>query len=212
MTVLTADQTRAWPLWLAGALSGIAGSCSILGLVLWINATVKSTQPKESLAPVPMQLAPPPPKPQAKPKPKPRQPPAAKRLPPVPMPELAVSLSGIDLGLPEIALDAETDQRLLNATEADQAAVDTPPQPIATSGFTYPPQAKKANLQGYVLLSILVDEAGKVADAQVLESSPPGVFDRSALEGIRRWRFTPARVKDKPVATWVQQKIVFELG
>lgn len=69
-----------------------------------------------------------------------------------------------------------------------------------------PPQAKKQNLQGYVLLSVLIDEQGEVKEAQVLESSPPGLFDASALEGIRRWRFNPARSQGKPVATWIQQK------
>lgn len=209
-----AETRDNWPLWLAGFLAGTAGTCSMLALVVWMNLTAKSPEREDSVRAVPMELAPPMRKPPETPKPKPRKPPPAKRLQPVPIPDLGTTLSGVDFGLPEVTLDPDAEQRLLNGTETEsaEADVDTPPQPLATGAFDYPPEAKKKNLQGYVLLSVLVDEQGTVAQVQVLEASPPGVFEQSALEGIRRWRFSPARTKNKPVATWVQQKIVFQLG
>lgn len=211
---LTVNRERNLPLWLAGLLTGIAGTCGILALVVWMNLTAKAPEREDSIRAVPMELAPPPRKPPATPKPKPRKPPPAKRLQAVPSPDLGTALSGIDFGLPEVVFDPGADQRLLagTATETAETAVDTPPQPIATSAFNYPAEAKSKNLQGYVLLSVLVDEQGAVAQAQVLESSPPGVFEQSALEGIRRWRFNPARSQGKPVRAFVQQKIVFQLG
>jgi protein TonB len=211
---LAINQERDWSLRLAGLLSGIAGTCSVLALVVWMNLTAKSPEREDSIRAIPMELAPPPRTPPATPKPKPRKPPPAKRLQPVPSPDLGAALSGVDFGLPEVTFDPEADQRLLGGTETETAetAVDTPPQPIATGAFDYPAEAKSKNLQGYVLLSVLVDEQGTVAQAQVIEASPPGVFEQSALAGIRRWRFNPARSQGKPVASWVQQKIVFQLG
>jgi protein TonB len=212
MAVLVVNGERSLSLWLAGCLSGILGSLSVLALLLWINLTAKSPPRTEATRAVPLEIAPAPPKSQAKPKPKPRKTKAAKRLQSVAPPNLAANLSGIDFSLPDLAFDAGADQHLLGTAENEEESFDTPPQPVVTSNFAYPPQAKKANLQGYVLLSVLVNEQGEVVEAQVLESSPPGVFEQSALEGIRRWRFNPAQSKGKPVATWVQQKIVFQLG
>ncbi|GAB6068503.1 hypothetical protein JCM13664_18230 [Methylothermus subterraneus] len=212
MAALTPQRERDWPLWLAGLLSGTLGTLSVLALVVKLNLAAKFPERADLTRPTLLELAPPPPKAQAKPKPKPRRPPPTKRLQPIPAPDLGAALSGIDLGLPEAAFELGTDQHLLGETANDEEAIDTPPQPVATFSFTYPPQAKKANLQGYVLLAVQVDEQGRVIEAQVLESSPPGVFEQSALEGIRRWRFSPARAKGKPVAAWVQQKIVFQLG
>ncbi len=212
MAVLVVHEGRSLSLWLAGCLSAVLGSLGVLALILWINLTAKSPQATGPSRAVPLEIASPPPKPQAKSKPKPRKAKAAKRLQAIAPPNLAANLSGIDFSLPEVTFDAGTDQRLLGAAEDEEETFDTPPQPVVTASFAYPLQAKKANLQGYVLLSVLVNEQGEVVEAQVLESSPPGVFEQSALEGIRRWRFNPAQAKGKPVATWVQQKIVFQLG
>ncbi len=215
MSSLALDHQPQWRLWTAAVLTGIGGSIVVLALVIWMNEYAKAPDRQDGPRATPLELASPPPKPPSKPKPKPRRQAERKRLKPVPTPDLGAALSGIDFGLPDVGLDFGMDDRLVGNTQVDamsQDAVDTPPQPVATGSFAYPPAAKKKGIQGHVLLSVLVDESGAVVEAQVLESSPPGVFDASALEGIRRWRFSPARYQGKPVETWVQQKIVFQLG
>lgn len=215
MSFLELDHRPQWRLWTTALLIGIGGSLLVLALVVWMNEYAKAPDRQDSARATLLELASPPPKPPSKPKRKPRRQAEHKRLKPVPTPDLGgAALSGIDFGLPDVGLDFGIDDRLLN-TQVDamsQDAVDTPPQAMATGSFAYPPAAKKKGIQGHVLLSVLVDESGAVVEAQVLESSPPGVFDASALEGIRRWRFSPARHQGKPVKTWVQQKIVFQLG
>ncbi|MEA2098888.1 MAG: energy transducer TonB, partial [Campylobacterota bacterium] len=40
-------------------------------------------------------------------------------------------------------------------------------------------------------------------------SNPEGVFDNTAINGVRGWRFTPAKYKGNPVKVWAKQKISF---
>jgi protein TonB len=128
-------------------------------------------------------------------------------------------LSGIDLGLPSLGMDdfdvGDGNGGLLGNAQASvmtEDSVDTMPQPKVKSSFVYPKAAKKNNIEGYVVLSVLIDVDGTVGKIQVLESSPQGVFDDSAVAGIRNWRFTPAQYQGKAVKVWAKQKIRFGLG
>lgn len=126
-------------------------------------------------------------------------------------------LSGIDLGLSSLGMD-DFDvggSGVLGNAQASvmtEDSVDTMPQPKFKSSFVYPKTAKKSNIEGYVVLSVLIDIDGTVSKIQVLESSPQGVFDDSAVAGIRNWRFTPAQYQGKAVKVWAKQKIRFGLG
>lgn len=136
---------------------------------------------------------------------------------PAPFKGLDTALSGIDLGL--LGLDdgqgKEIDDGLLGKTgNAVMTAdlVDVPPKPITRGSFKYPPAAKKNGIKGYVLLSVLVETDGSVNQVQVLESSPSGIFDAAALQGIRSWHFEPAKYKGDTVKVWAKQKIRFDLS
>jgi protein TonB len=71
--------------------------------------------------------------------------------------------------------------------------------------------AKKRNLHGKVVIKFLVDSRGRVQKPTITKASPKGVFEKSALEAIGKWRFKPAYHQGKPVSTWVIQSIVFKL-
>lgn len=136
---------------------------------------------------------------------------------PAPFKGLDTALSGIDLGL--LGLDdgqgRDLDDRLLGKTgNAVMTAdlVDVPPKPITRGTFKYPPTAKKNGIKGYVVLSVLVEKDGSVNQVQVLESSPSGMFDSAALQGIRAWHFEPAKYKGDTVRVWAKQKIRFDLS
>jgi len=76
----------------------------------------------------------------------------------------------------------------------------------------YPLDAKADGVEGYVTLSVLIGPAGDIQDVRVLESRPSGVFDDVAIEGIRQWRFQPAKYQGKPVTVWGRQTIRFDLS
>lgn len=73
----------------------------------------------------------------------------------------------------------------------------------------YPDFAKRAHIQGPVVLRMTVDEAGRPVQVQVLEGHP--VFHEAAMQAARQWRFEPARMDGRPVSAAFQLTIKFAL-
>lgn len=75
----------------------------------------------------------------------------------------------------------------------------------------YPLRAKRRGIEGWVKISFVVTESGRVADIAVLEAEPPGFFEESVKRCVRAWRFKPGCVDGRPVKTRVETKIRFNL-
>jgi len=73
----------------------------------------------------------------------------------------------------------------------------------------YPEFARRAHIQGPVVLKMTVDEAGRPIRVQVMEGHP--VFHEAAMQAARQWRFEPARVDGRPVSAAFQLTIKFAL-
>ncbi len=98
--------------------------------------------------------------------------------------------------------EAERQAAARREAEARAAAQPaTPPRPAATAAPTlravstpaprYPADALRSGTSGEVLVEITVGTDGSVTDARVLRSNPPRVFDREALNAVKRWKFEP---------------------
>ena len=55
----------------------------------------------------------------------------------------------------------------------------------------YPRRAVRLGVEGTVRLEFDVDTDGSVLDPYVVESNPPGVFDRAAIKAVRKFLYTP---------------------
>jgi protein TonB len=76
----------------------------------------------------------------------------------------------------------------------------------------FPPQALRQQIQGTVLLRVLVDETGKPVNVVVERSSGHALLDRSASEQVlASWRFQPAIVDGKAVRAWANVPVSFDL-
>jgi protein TonB len=75
----------------------------------------------------------------------------------------------------------------------------------------YPPLLKAAGVGGSVTVLAYIDTLGHVLDVETAVSSGHAALDQAALEAVKLFRFTPALNRDRKVAVWVQQKIVFEV-
>ena len=75
----------------------------------------------------------------------------------------------------------------------------------------YPPRAEARGIEGWVSLEITATPAGTVSDARVVDASPKEIFDKAALEAIRRWRFKPAFKEGHAVAQRATLKLMFRL-
>lgn len=69
---------------------------------------------------------------------------------------------------------------------------------VSTPAPRYPPEALRSGTSGEVLVEITVGTDGSVTNARVVRANPARVFDREALNAVRRWRFEPV---DTPVTT-----------
>ncbi len=89
--------------------------------------------------------------------------------------------------------------------------VDAAPAVISQVRPIYPFAARRRGVTGVVVVRFLVDEAGRVGRLSIVRADPPGVFEKSVLDAVSRWRFKPGVLKGKPVPTWVVAPIRFEL-
>ncbi|MBU1668234.1 energy transducer TonB [bacterium] len=152
-------------------------------------------------------------KPKPKPKPKPRKAP-----PKAPLPDLSASLNGIEMDIPEFGsegIGGDTN-KLLDEISEDTImtgnSVDVKPKVLSRSKMDYPASAMKKRIKGYVIVNVLIDKQGSVETAQVLEAFPAGIFDAVALNGVRNWRFSPAKYKGQAVRVWAKQKVRFDFN
>jgi protein TonB len=51
---------------------------------------------------------------------------------------------------------------------------------------------------------------GRVSDVDVVESSPPGVFDDAAQAAVRKWVYDPRKENGVAVESTARAKLVFE--
>lgn len=70
--------------------------------------------------------------------------------------------------------------------------------------------ARKARIQGIVIVQATIDKEGNVTDAKVLKGLPMGL-DQEALNAVRKWKFEPATLNGKPVAVYYNLTINFTL-
>lgn len=76
----------------------------------------------------------------------------------------------------------------------------------------YPREARRRRIEGTVVLAVLVDERGNVADCRIARSSGYEPFDEVAREtALAEWRFRPATDGLGAVARWVRVPVRFHL-
>lgn len=105
-------------------------------------------------------------------------------------------------------------------TNDDAASIfvpyDDPPQPIG--GFAsiqrnlkYPEIARKAGVEGRVMVHVQIDENGKVVNTRILQSLGNNGCDEAAVAAIKSVRWKPAKQRDRAVKVWVAIPVVFKL-
>jgi protein TonB len=74
----------------------------------------------------------------------------------------------------------------------------------------YPEDARKAKIEGPVRIKLVVADDGSVSRVTVLED-PTGRFADAARRVARLYRFKPAKIDGRPVATEIEFTVHFEL-
>jgi protein TonB len=101
---------------------------------------------------------------------------------------------------------------------------ENPPGPLRVGGDVkapikvkqippvYPELARKARIQGVVIVEAVIDREGNVIRAKVLRS--PGAhfgFDQAAIDAVKQWKFKPGTQNGKPVDVIFTLTVIFKL-
>ena len=85
------------------------------------------------------------------------------------------------------------------------------PQVVSSPPPTYSEEARKAKLEGTVVLVLIVDEKGNPTKVSVVNGLGMGLNEK-AIEAVKGWKFTPAFGRDgKPVAARIAVEVDFHL-
>jgi TonB family protein len=76
----------------------------------------------------------------------------------------------------------------------------------------YPPEAQRRGTEGSVEVSFTVTPEGKVSDVIIVSAEPSDIFDRAAVDAVRRWRYEPKKVGGLPVEARLQARVQFKLA
>jgi bla regulator protein blaR1 len=97
---------------------------------------------------------------------------------------------------------------LREAAEVSLLVIDLAELPVAGFGAlepferrfpAYPRAAEQRGIEGHATIEYELSAEGQVRNPVVLESSPGGIFEQSALHAIRGYRYTPPTVNGTPV-------------
>ncbi|MGD8417914.1 MAG: energy transducer TonB [Pseudomonadales bacterium] len=138
----------------------------------------------------------------------PKPPPPDEPPPDMPKPDFdntAVS-RGVDVGAVDVNVD-------LNVGGVGGFSSDGEYLPIVKVAPVYPRRAQTRGIEGYVLLEFIVTKTGAVENPVVIESSPPGIFDRAAVQAALKFKYKPKVVNGEPIdVAGVRNRITFELA
>lgn len=113
-----------------------------------------------------------------------------------------------DLQLPMVAT-APLQPGTIDGVSVHQ--LDKPLNTLSRIPPSYPLRARRRGIEGKVIVRFLVDEEGAVRQLSIVDADPPGTFEKSVLQCVAKWRYTPGTVESVPVRTWVETTISFKL-
>jgi periplasmic protein TonB len=87
----------------------------------------------------------------------------------------------------------------------------TEPHKLRMVAPVYPEVARRAHVQGAVVLALVVDRRGRVADVSVVNTSS-SLLNEAAIEAARQWVYAPTLVDGVPVRLRVQVTVTFSLS
>lgn len=123
--------------------------------------------------------------------------------------DVAVGSGGALAGFGEV--------RALTAAESsvqeafDVTDLEKRPEAVTQIPPAYPPELRKAKVEGSVTLVFLLTEEGRVEAPRVENSTRPE-FEKPALDAIRRWRFRPGMKDGQAVRTYIRVPIRFRVN
>lgn len=127
----------------------------------------------------------------------------------------AISQGGLSgLEIPSLDLQANVGGEAMLGNKGGSAAAmfDGDIIPLQCPPVTYPSDARRAGLTGWVQIEFVVGPDGSVRSAKAVEAQPRGVFEAAAVMAAQRCKFKPKMVDGKPVEQRGRRKWNFDLN
>lgn len=131
----------------------------------------------------------------------------------------ASALMGL-VAMSSVSAHAETTYRMspelagkgLSVVGQDGIAPDTAPVPVFQAELDYPRRAMDKNQQGWLIVEMDIDAAGVPYNTKVVRSDASPLFNRSSLDALEKFRFSPATLGGKAVAVEGKRyKVIYNL-
>ncbi|MGN6644165.1 MAG: energy transducer TonB [Verrucomicrobiota bacterium] len=123
--------------------------------------------------------------------------------------EVAVGSGGALAGFGE--LHALTAAQAIQDETFDVSELEKRPEATSQVSPAYPPELRKAKIEGLVTVVFVLNEDGRVEEPKVENSSRPE-FEKPALEDIRKWQFRPGMKDGQPVRTYIRIPLRFRIA
>jgi TonB family protein len=89
--------------------------------------------------------------------------------------------------------------------------LDQPTRLIHAVPFPYPSEARRAGIEGRVIVEVEVDERGNVARTAVIGESHKLLAD-AAVHAVSQWKFRPHTYRGTPVKARLRYPVTFKLN
>ena len=73
-------------------------------------------------------------------------------------------------------------------------------RPIVRVDPSYPANAARDGIEGWVSLRFTIDPLGRVRDIEIIDAKPRRIFDREARRALAKWKYQPRRVDGEAVS------------
>jgi len=83
------------------------------------------------------------------------------------------------------------------------------PRKVVDVAPRYPALARESHVDGIVILDVIIDETGNVTSTHVLKSVT--LLDQAAIDAVRLWKFTPARLNGQAIPIVMTVTVAFRL-
>ena len=108
------------------------------------------------------------------------------------------------------ALSASLDEAYIEL-ESNRIASMSELVRVKSASPKYPRRAAERDVTGWVDVYFTVTTSGETANVSVNRSDPTSVFDRAAMEAVKKWAFQPVEYRGQVIDQRAGARLVFEL-
>ncbi|USD31324.1 MULTISPECIES: energy transducer TonB [Vibrio] len=101
---------------------------------------------------------------------------------------------------PSLGLNTSIEGVAISAPTFGDFGVNQEAMPLYRVEPKYPTKAMKRQAEGYVVLKFTIDPTGRPTDIEVVEASPKRMFERNAIQALKKWKYQPKVVDGAAVS------------